>query len=144
MKYLSLTSLCGTSDYDTLIVPLLCRMINLENLKLYLLVKRIHPIYIDGNELYNQFLIHMTQLKKFTFYITTKIPNSNVHIELPSNVDIQHSFHERYSQQVASYIHTSASGRHHFCNIYSLPYDFQYYINLNNSFQGANFHRVRQ
>ena len=47
-------------------------MINLEELKLYLLVIRFDSTYIDGIQLYDQFLIYMTQLKKFTFNIKTE------------------------------------------------------------------------
>ena len=71
MKYFSLTALNTHIDYDNLIVPLLCRMINLEELKLYLSVDRYDSTYIDGIQLYDQFLIYMTQLKKFTFNIKT-------------------------------------------------------------------------
>src|SRR5207248_3337103 len=129
--------------YDTLIVPLLCRMINLEELKLYLSVLRHGSTYIDGIQLYDQFLVHMTQLKKFTFNIKTQVKNENVSIELPTNEDIQHSFIGRYYQQVASYINTKLSYYDGVCHIYSLPYDFDYFVNLDNSFQGAIFHKVR-
>ncbi len=42
-------------------------MINLEELELYLSVERFDSTYIDGIQLYDQFLIYMTQLNKFTF-----------------------------------------------------------------------------
>ncbi len=64
MKCFSFTAFNRTCHYDTLIVPLLCRMINLEELELYLSVERFDSTYIDGIQLYDQFLICMTQLNK--------------------------------------------------------------------------------
>ncbi len=48
-------------------------MINLEALELYLSVERFDSTYIDGIQLYDQFLICMTQLNKFTFNIKTMV-----------------------------------------------------------------------
>ncbi|CAF1417150.1 unnamed protein product [Rotaria sordida] len=142
LKYLSFTTANDTWDYDNLIVPLLCRMINLEELKLFLLVTRFNSTYIDGIQLYNQFLIYMTQLKKFTFCINTEVYNE-VKVELPSNKDIQRSFIGRGYQQVTSYIHTYSKITSR-CLIYSLPYDFEDFVAIDNSFQGDMFDKVRQ
>ncbi|CAF4244667.1 unnamed protein product, partial [Rotaria sordida] len=121
LKCLSFTVNHITFEYDELLVPLFCRMINLEELKLYLLVGRFNSTYIDGIQLYNQFLIYMTQLKKFTFNIETDVYYTNVKIELPSNEDIQRSFIGRGYQKVASYVNTDLCSRHGECHIYSLP-----------------------
>jgi hypothetical protein len=118
-------------------------MINLEELQLYLVVARIDGTYIDGIQLYDQFLIHMTQLNKFTFNIKTNVWNKNVRIELSSNEDIERSFIGRGYQQVASYTSTEINVWDGECHIYSLPYDFEYF-DLNNSFQGGTFDKVRQ
>ncbi|CAF2587448.1 unnamed protein product [Rotaria sp. Silwood2] len=146
LKSFSFTSFFLTFNYDTLIVPLLCQMINLEELKLYLHVGRSNSTFIDGIQLYDQFLIHMTQLKKFTFNIkTTAFKNkNNTRVELPSNEDIQHSFIGRGYQQVVPYVDTKSSAWDGECHIYSLPYDFEYFVNLDNSFQGGMFHKVRK
>jgi hypothetical protein len=119
-------------------------MRNLEELRLYMRIGRIHSTYIDGNELYDQFLIHMTQLKKFTFYIKTFIWNKGNYVELPSNEDIQRSFLGRNYPAVSSYVNTKLYQRDGECEIYSIPYDFQWYFDLNNSFQGGMFDKVRQ
>ncbi len=121
-------------------------MINLEELKLYLHVGRSNSTFIDGIQLYDQFLIHMTQLKKFTFNIkTTVFENSNnTRFKLPSNKDIQHSFIGRGYQQVASYVDTKSSGWEGECHIYSVPYDFEYFIDLDKHFQSGRFHKVRE
>jgi hypothetical protein len=119
-------------------------MINLEELKLYLRVVRDDSTYIDGIQLYDQFLSHMTQLTRFTFDIRTEIVNKNVLIELPSNEDIQRSFQGRGYQQVASYVNINHFQLYGKCHIYSVPYDFEYFYDLDNFFQGGIFHKVRQ
>jgi len=120
-------------------------MINLEELQLYLRVLRDDSTYIDGIQLYDQFLIYMTQLKKFTFNINTNVNTNNVLLELPSNEDIQCSFIERGRgyQQVASYVNTDSIDGEGTCHIYSLPYEFEHFHHLNNYFQGGIFHKVR-
>ena len=118
-------------------------MINLEELNLFLLVTRVDSTFIDGIQLHDQFLIYMTQLKKFTFNIKTEIRHWNVVVELPSNEYIQRSFIGRGYQQVASYVHASSITTLDTCHMYSLPFDFEYFIDLDNSFQGGMFHKVR-
>jgi hypothetical protein len=117
-------------------------MINLEELKLYLRIKRLDSTYIDGVQLYDQILNYMTRLNKFTFSIDTKICNEDVTFELQSNEDIQRSFIGRGYQQVASYVHTISMNTEGKCHVYSLPYEFEYF-HLDNSFQGGMFHKVR-
>ena len=118
-------------------------MINLEELKLYLLVRRLDSTYIDGYQLYDQFLIYMTQLKKFTFYIKTEVSFQTVRFQLPTNEDIQRSFIGRRYSQVTSYTYTQSARFDGVCQIYSLPYDFEYFVDLDNSFQGGMFKNVR-
>ena len=50
-------------------------MTNLDELDLCLLATRLDATYIDGNDLYEQFLIYMRKLNKFTFNICTKAQN---------------------------------------------------------------------
>jgi len=119
-------------------------MINLEELKLYLSVERYDLTYIDGIQLYDQFLIYMTQLNKFTFSIKTEVRYRNIKVELPSNEDVQRSFNRRVYQEVASYVYTKSLTRIRKCHIYTLPYEFEYFVDLDNSFQGGMFHKVRQ
>lgn len=144
MKCFSITSFSITFNYDTVIVPLLSQMTNLEELQLYLMVGR-YCTFIDGNRLHDQFLIYMTHLKKFPFNINTTIfqKNWNKH-KLPSNEYIQNSFSAKIYQEVSSFIHIHSRSSSTECCIYSLPYDFKYYFDLNNSFPGGPFHKVRQ
>jgi hypothetical protein len=91
-----------------------------------------------------KFLIYLTQLKKFTFCINTRLFNDEVRVELPSNEDIQRSLIGRGYQQVTSYVHTNSMKTKGQCFFYSLPYDFENFVELDNSFQGGMFHNVRQ
>lgn len=140
MKYFSLTSFNDTYGYDSLIVPLLCRMINLEQLTLYLSALRFDSTYIDGIQLYDQFLNCMTRLKAFKFNIRTRIfKYHQLELDLPSNETILQSFTGRNYRQVASYIDPIECK----CHVYSLPFDFKYFVELDNAFAGGKFHRVR-
>jgi hypothetical protein len=118
-------------------------MINLEELKLYLSVDRSDSNYIDGIQLYDQFLVYMTQLKNFTFNIKTEISFRDIKFELQSNEDIQRSFIGKGYPLVASYVNSNPFSRDGACYIYSLPYDFEYF-KVDNTFQGGAFHKVRQ
>ncbi|CAF0827637.1 unnamed protein product [Adineta steineri] len=146
LKYFSL---CGslyipTRLYDPVIVPLLSRMINLEKLKLCLRVVRLNSNYIDGNQLYDQFLCSMPKLKRFTFDIKTTVQNQNADIELSSHEQIQRSFVGKFPQQVFAYVNSNSTKLVGECHFYSLPYDFEYLFNVNNSLQGDRFVKVQQ
>ncbi|CAF1095315.1 unnamed protein product [Rotaria sordida] len=143
LKYFSLISYKYTSYYDDLVCPLLHRMINLEELKLYLFVRRFDSIYIDGIQLYDQILIYMPRLNKFTFSIKTFVVNKNIRINLSSNENIQYSFIGKKYGQVGSYVHTWSMETKGECHIYSIPYEFEYFHDLSISFPGGMFHKVR-
>ncbi len=117
-------------------------MTNLEELNLSLSVVRLDSTFIDGIQLYDQFLIYMTKLKKFTFRIDTHVINMEGRDELPSNEEIQRSFLQRGYQEVVSCVHIIPKNTGGSCHIYSLPYEFKHFINLNNSFQGGMFDKV--
>ncbi|CAF4857114.1 unnamed protein product, partial [Rotaria sp. Silwood1] len=65
LKCLTLTSYWYTYFYNNRIVPLLHRMLNLEELTLFLSIIRNESTYIDGTQLYNDFLINIPRLNKF-------------------------------------------------------------------------------
>jgi hypothetical protein len=72
IKQFSLSSTDPTSQYDELIVPLLQRMINLEELALYLSIRSVSN-YVDGAYLRNDILRYMPRLKTFHFGIETTV-----------------------------------------------------------------------
>jgi hypothetical protein len=117
-------------------------MINLEELILFLSILRVDSTYVDGIQLYDDILIYMPLLKKFTFSIDTGVLCKNIKINLPSNEDIQRSFIGRRYEQVASYIQTHPTKDESRCHIYSLPYQFKTFFNRSNSFHGGMFHNV--
>ncbi|CAF4082841.1 unnamed protein product [Rotaria sordida] len=106
LKHFSLTSYPHIFLYDNLIIPLLRRMINLEELILYLSIIRSNKNYIDGSQLYDDILIYMPRLNKFTFNIHTNVDKKNVEIAFSSNEDIQRSFSRKEYEPVASHIET--------------------------------------
>ncbi|CAF3899991.1 unnamed protein product [Rotaria sordida] len=126
LKHFSLTSYRHIFLYDDLIIPLLRRMINLEEFILYLSIIRSNKNYIDGHQLYDDILIYMPQLKKFTFNIYTNV-DKNVKIALSSNEDIQLSFRRKEYDYgpVASHIETFTRENQRKCHIRSLPYEFK-------------------
>ncbi|CAF4770755.1 unnamed protein product, partial [Rotaria sp. Silwood2] len=132
-----------TMAYDNLIISLLRRMINLEELKLFLSVVRFDSTYIDGIQLQDEVLIYMPRLKKFTFSIDTNLFNNNIKIDLRSNEEIQRSFIGREYGQIGSDVQTIVMKNKGICHVYSLPYQFEDFYRLNNSFQGGMFDKVR-
>ena len=118
-------------------------MINLEELKLYLSVLRSHRRYIDGVQLSDDVLNHLPRLQKFTFCIQTEVSSDESNLPLLTNEAIKRSFNGRYYQQVASFVHTDTDKNNGKCQIYSLPYDFEYFLDLDNFFPGGLFAKVR-
>ncbi len=137
-----MTSIEYTIKYDDEIIPLLHRMINLEELTLFLSVMRIDSTYIDGIQLHDQILIYMPQLNKFTFNINTAVVNMNARIDLSSHEDVQRSFIRKGYGQVGSYVYTASAETEGRSHVYSLPYQFECFIHLNNSFQRGMFDKV--
>jgi hypothetical protein len=138
-----LTSIQDTRRYPDEITPLLRRMINLNELTLFLSLIKCHWTTIDGIQLHDQILIYMPQLNKFTFSINTLIRNDDIKIDLPSNEVIQRSFIWKGYGQVGSYIHVRPERNIGMFHVYSLPYQFEYFLHLNNSFQGDMFDKVQ-
>ena len=118
-------------------------MINLEELTLFFAALKRYSTYIDGIQLHDQILIYMPRLNKFTFSIYTGVVNRKRKIDLQLNENIQHSFIGKEYGQVGSYTHTRQENNVGMSHVYSLPYQFEYFVNLNNSFQGDIFDTVR-
>jgi len=118
-------------------------MVNLKELILLLTIIKTYSTYIDVVQLYDQILVYMPQLNKFTFSINIAVINNDMIIDLPSNEDIQQSFIGKGYGQVGAYVHYRTEDNIGMSHVYSLPYQFEYFLHLNNSFQGGMFDKVQ-
>ncbi|CAF1395599.1 unnamed protein product, partial [Rotaria sordida] len=128
-------------SYNGLIVPLLCRMSNLEKLGLYFCKAR-EVRFIDGNSL-KKITKHMSQLNKFMFNIRSLI-YFNEKMNLLSNEDIQYTFRDFKINDIiccVDYFFKEFEGQ---CLIYSNPYTWKDYNNITNNFPGGLFQNVRR
>ena len=126
-----------------LIVPLIRRVVNLQQLKLYLTVYRPYDDYLDVVQLSDLLLNHLAQLRRFTFNIETTALNTIGDRPLPTNKVIQRSFTGKHYQQLVSVVYNGFNEDNSTCRIYSLPYDFYYFLDLDHSFPGGLFQKVR-
>ena len=85
----------------------------------------------------------MTQLKKFTFDIYTSVYRFDAETGLQSNENIQRSFVGRDYQEMISNVNIIQPNALDRCHICTLPFVFDHFVNLDNSFQGGLFHQVR-
>ncbi|UJR27137.1 hypothetical protein I4U23_008436 [Adineta vaga] len=143
LKSFSLETRLYTNYYDLQIVPLLRRMLNLEELMLQLPVIRRESAYIDGNHLYDEILHYMLRLKKLMFNIHTHIINNHIKINLPSNDDIRNSFIERGFQSTDACADYRLVRNRGSCHVYSLPYLFNEFLFMGSCFRGGQFNQVR-
>jgi hypothetical protein len=114
-------------------MPLLRRMINLEELHLNIIVK-----CFDGDILKENIIICMPRLHKFTFSICSII-NHNDKTNLPLKEYIQETFKDFFNNQIISCIdHFQEEGFSQY-HIYTYPYKSYFYSNITNDFQGGLF-----
>lgn len=102
MKIFSLTSYWLNEDFDTLIVPSIRRMVNLEQLKLCLKLRRCSDVYLDGVQLFDLILNHLRQLESFTLHIETTALNFLTDHLLSTNEVIQRSFSGKHYSEMIS------------------------------------------
>ncbi|CAF1440394.1 unnamed protein product [Adineta steineri] len=142
LERFSLDHRSGTDLYDNLIVPLLQRMINLEELDLYLTISGKQTV-VDGTDLKKNILNYMSQLKKFSFSIRSNIYLNN-EINLPSNDDIQNTFKDFKDNEIISYVHNFSRIKYIECRIFSYPYRRKEYERITNDFPSISFSYVRE
>ncbi|CAF4569833.1 unnamed protein product, partial [Rotaria sp. Silwood2] len=112
-------------------------MINLEELILFLSIATFDWNVIDGIQLHDSILINIPRLNKFSFSLYTHgIIHNNIKIDFTSNEDIQRSFTDKIYGQVSSYVYFKPGRPVIKSHIYSLPYQFENFLPLNNSYQG--------
>jgi hypothetical protein len=141
LKCFSLSFYLKTHYYNELILPLLYRMSNLEELGLYL---RVHVVktFIDGNHLKENILNRMSRLNQFTFCIRSSIFIRN-QMYFTSTEDIQRTFIDFPINQIISYVDYFPNVGLSQCHIYSYPPLVEYFGNLTNNFPGGLFNHVR-
>ncbi|CAF2837110.1 unnamed protein product [Rotaria sp. Silwood2] len=140
MKYFSLTCRCSNDEYDTHVVPLLRRMFNLEELSLNIINEK-RSSFVDGTQINEKILIHMPRLSKFTFYISTKTKLKHMVHHL-SNDDIQQTFVNIGYEQVCCFLNRITNSV--VCNVFSLPFAFDYLEYVGNTLPSMAFSRVTQ
>ncbi|CAF2748567.1 unnamed protein product [Rotaria sp. Silwood2] len=139
LKCFSLTCYPSSKAYDNLVVPLLRRMSNLEELSLYIHIF-CGSLFISGTHLHNEILIYMPQLHTFTFCITSE----NYFIDPPiriSNLDIERTFTNIKCGQVAcmvDYFETDKT----ICRVFSLPFKFHCLKQISNNIPNLVFNSV--
>ncbi|CAF1128301.1 unnamed protein product [Rotaria sordida] len=142
LRYFSLYCTFETVVYDELIIPLLCRMLNLEQLDLDIVVES-KTTFIDGNDLKENIINHMSRLNTFTFSIRSLVDLRN-QTELRSNEDIQHTFKNFKYNQIISYVDHFQEKQYSQCHIYSYPNKRKYWNNITNNFPGGLYKYVRE
>ena len=136
MKSFSLSSHGETKEYDSQVVPLLRRMVYLEELTLRLTVND-RSTFIDSTQLNNEILIDLSRLQTLTFNIVTFTgvingPNRQT-------IDgIQHTFYNGKLHQFMCYIDHYPRGKAR-SHIYSLPYILNDLFDISSNFPGGSF-----
>ncbi|CAF3665173.1 unnamed protein product [Rotaria sp. Silwood1] len=139
LKCFSLTtSYCSTDIYDTQILSLFRRMLNLEELTLYITIKN-RTTLIDGIHISNEILVHMPRLHIFNFCISTNI-NMNHLGHYLSKDDIQRTFTNTIYRQVDCIIN-NGYGITTYC-VFSLPFMFNCLESIGNTFPNIIFSNV--
>lgn len=118
-------------------------MINLEHLKLYLTFYRPDEGYIDGIQLSDQVLNHLSQLKTFAFNIETDVCDITPDSSSSLNEIIQHSFSGKYYEEVVSVLKNRAWQGESVCRIHSLPYNFDYLFDLDHHFLRGRCEKIQ-
>jgi hypothetical protein len=118
-------------------------MANLQELILFLIVVD-KQAFIDGTYLHDQVLVHMPDLKKFTFSIRTSILTMAQDLHLLSNDEVQCSLIEHGIKNAGSYVdHYPNPAFIGECHIYTLPYAFDTLLKATNSLPSGVFNIVR-
>ncbi|CAF1157902.1 unnamed protein product [Rotaria magnacalcarata] len=142
LKAFSLYSDRPTFQYNELIVPLLHRLVNLEELDLRLVV-HCEKRFVDGYNLKHNIINHLFKLNKFQFNIRSCLYlNDQVH--LLSNEDCQHSFNDFKNNKIISRVDYFQNSKHGQCHIYSYPYRAKTYEYITNNFPDGLFKYVRE
>ncbi|CAF1157316.1 unnamed protein product [Adineta steineri] len=133
------------SSYDELILPLLYRMSNLEQLGLYITISidtRYNDGFIDGNHLKRNIINRLLRLNDFKFHICSWMFIHN-QSHFSSTKDIQRTFIDFPINNIISYVDYFPEAKRSQCQIYSYPSLTPHYEDITNSFPGGFFKYVR-
>ncbi|CAF1468314.1 unnamed protein product [Adineta steineri] len=142
---LRIFSLCCNDEillgaFNESIVPLLRRMIHLEELDLNITVQHCEK-FIDGDILKKDIMVHMPHLYKFTFNIYSTI-TYHYQTNFPLNEYIEKTFKSFSNNQITTCIdHWESYSQ---CHIYSHPYHWKIYHHITNNFPDGLFNSVTQ
>ena len=118
------------NEFDTHLLPLLRRMLNLEELTLKILNNK-RASFIDGAQINDGILVHMPRLRQFTFHISTETRLEHL-VHYYSKEDIQQTFTNIGYEQVdcvLSYYYILGV-----CHVFSLPFMFDTLYDIGNTF----------
>ncbi|CAF3798504.1 unnamed protein product [Rotaria sordida] len=141
LKCFSLSCNYETNYYDELILPLLYRMSNLEQISLYIAIF-VDETFIDGNNLKRNIINRMPRLNQFRFYIRSLMLIHN-QVNLPSTEGSQCTFIDFSNNNIISNVNYFPEARKGRCHIYSYPSRMQYYSGITNNFPGGLYTYVR-
>ncbi|CAF4065283.1 unnamed protein product [Rotaria sordida] len=140
LKCFVLSCIMRTGYYDELILPLIYRMSNLEELDLDLTIC-VKETFIDGHNLTKNILNHMSQLKQFTFDIRSRKCIYN-EMNSPSKEDIQRTFDDFLYTKTISCVDYFLNNKEGLCHIYSYPFLMKHYEDVTNNFPGGLYRYV--
>ncbi|CAM2706336.1 unnamed protein product [Rotaria socialis] len=122
LRCFSLSCRLSLYCYDTIIIPLLHRMSNLEQLSLYL--SHVHRNrFINGNDLKQNIVDYLPELNQFRF---------NIHSTMLLN------------NEIISCVNYFLGDNEGECLIYSYPYTLRHYYKIANNFPGGLFPCVHE
>ncbi|CAF4257365.1 unnamed protein product, partial [Rotaria magnacalcarata] len=107
-------------------------MSNLEELGLSF-TTTVDETFIDGNNLKQHILNHMSQLKRFTFDIRSVMCINN-EMNLPSKEDIQQTFTDLQYTKIVSCVDYFLDHQQGLCHIYSYPFLMRCFEYITNNF----------
>ncbi|UJR13265.1 hypothetical protein I4U23_000285 [Adineta vaga] len=139
LKCFSLCSDKRVLCYESLVVPFLQRMLNLEKLHLDLRIECFKG-FLNGHDFKEKIINYMPRLNEFTFNIRLYSQISNQHTLL-SNEDIQNTFKDFKFNPIISCVDFFEQNEG-YCHIYSYPYRLDYYDKISNNFPGGLFKYV--
>ena len=126
-------------EYGTHIVPLLRPMNKLERFTLHIYIGSGEKL-IDGNDIHQDILIHMPQLQSFVFHIQSSC-KPNILGENFTNKDIEQTFINIGYEQVIC-LTRSDMDIFMFCNVFSVPYAFDFLHMFGKNFDKMIFPNV--